>query len=904
MANVSLDVIIKAVWSGNNLDKGAAEVQKLTGATGQFGAAASLASVAGAAAFAAIGVSAVQFSQQSIEAFKSFESGMAEVFSLLPGITDTAMQEMVTDVQSFARENGKLTTEVVPALYQALSAGIPADNVFEFLDVANAAAVGGVTTMETAVDGLTSVVNAYGSDVLSVGEASDLMFRAVVDGKTTFEELSSSLYNVIPTAASLGLGFENITAALAAMTAAGTPTSVATTQMRQLLVELSKEGTKAAETFERVAGQSFRQFIANGGDLNQALSVMQSAADQSGVGLNDLFSSVEAGSAALSLSGSNAARFAEELERMGAAAGFTDAAAETMGQTLQRTFNDAASATEQLRLVLGEKLAPAIVPALEMATIAVDKLISALNSEQAQSFFDNFAGGMEYATGGFAARTQEMIDARARDADSMEEYIALVNDLQSISTELALVDVFDTDIKGDAFAQIRLGLSATTDDFYEYYDALEKLGEQSDFPVPNIGAAYKEFQRFREGQIAAAQATAESRLAAIEAKTATDDYAFALEEYQQALLGISNAEQQRQEFLSQSSTLTEYQIGQQEELTEQFARRTAVESGMYSGTEASVRAANLALERQIELEDQAAQAAEELAAQQREIAAASGDMFASVIESATSGTDPIGFFNESLNQLAESGAGVTANQQSVNQAIFDSANAAGASATELAILGGALGIYSEEAVDAALKTALIQAEIDRLTQLYLVGTLSVDEMKTSLSGFIAEIEAGVVAFPSGRVAIGEIGDTAMTAAGKIDEIAESAGVATTALLSIPSQVGVHVSYTSDPFPNVPGGTSQIPGGQPDIAFATGGWTGETGGIVHPNELVTPQSILAQGSQAVLDFAAKNVPGFKPSPTESSRSIVIQSGAITIYQYPGMSAESTASAIMDQIGRVR
>src|SRR5690554_3689738 len=95
---------------------------------------------------------------------------------------------------------GVVTKDVVPALYQSLSAGVPKDNVFEFLEVANKAAIGGIAKLETSVDGLSSVVNAYGSDVLDVGKASDLMFTAIRLGKTSFDELSSSLYNVIPTA--------------------------------------------------------------------------------------------------------------------------------------------------------------------------------------------------------------------------------------------------------------------------------------------------------------------------------------------------------------------------------------------------------------------------------------------------------------------------------------------------------------------------------------------------------------------------------------------------------------------------------------------------------------------------------------------------------------------------------
>jgi hypothetical protein len=111
--------------------------------------------------------------------FGGFEKGMNEVFTLLPGISGSAMDAMSDDVKSFATEFKVLPTDVVPALYQSLSAGVPSDNVFAFIETAQKLAKGGVTDLTTSVDGLSSVVNAYGSDVLSAEDASDKMFTTV-----------------------------------------------------------------------------------------------------------------------------------------------------------------------------------------------------------------------------------------------------------------------------------------------------------------------------------------------------------------------------------------------------------------------------------------------------------------------------------------------------------------------------------------------------------------------------------------------------------------------------------------------------------------------------------------------------------------------------------------------------
>ncbi len=287
-----------------------------------------------------------------------FEKQMAEVFTLLPDLSQEGMGQLTADTLEFSKELGVTTNQAVPALYQAISAGVPKDNVFDFLTVAQKAAVGGVTELETAVDGISSVINAYGTDVLSAGEASDLMFTAVKLGKTTFEELSKSLYNVIPTASALGVEFGDVTAAIAAMTAQGTPTSVATTQMRQLFVELSKEGSATSDVFKEIAGISFREFIAQGGNTQEALQLLEQYAKKSGVGINDLFSSVEAGNAALALTGKGTDVFTKDLEAMAAATGSTQAAYKTMDDTVARSMEKIKAELNALMIELGNEFLP------------------------------------------------------------------------------------------------------------------------------------------------------------------------------------------------------------------------------------------------------------------------------------------------------------------------------------------------------------------------------------------------------------------------------------------------------------------------------------------------------------------------------------------------------------------
>ena len=335
----------------------------------------------------------------SIKVAADIEKGMNEVFTLMPGISKEAMGKMTADVKDFSREFGVLPNETIPALYQAISAGVPSDNVFSFLETAQKAAVGGVTDLTTAVDGISSVVNAYGSEVISATQASDLMFTAVRLGKTDFQQLSSSLFNVIPTAAALGVEFGDVTAALAAMTAQGVPTSVATTQLRQMFVELSKEGTNTSKIFQDMAGVTFKDFIAAGGNTADALEILEKYAKDAGLGVNDLFGSVEAGAAALSLTGGNMDTFRGNLDEMAKSAGATEEAYNQMDQGVSRALERIKVEGMLLLADIGEKLIPVLEQLIPVVGRVVDAAVGLLD------WFSNLSEGTQnfiLALGGIA----------------------------------------------------------------------------------------------------------------------------------------------------------------------------------------------------------------------------------------------------------------------------------------------------------------------------------------------------------------------------------------------------------------------------------------------------------------------------------------------------------------------
>ena len=245
----------------------------------------------------------------SVKFATDFDESLRKV-GTIADTTVVSLEDLGAGTKALSKEIGIGASELNEALYQTLSATNDTGSALAYLEQGTKLAIGGFTDTTTAIDGATSVLNAYGqsgSDAFQ--KIADNMIMTQNLGKTTVGELASSLYNVIPTAAALGVSFDEVSAAMATITSQGTPTSVATTQLRQMFVELSKESSATSKTFEKLAGKNFTEFIKSGGSVADALALMEQEAVKNGISIKDMFGSVEAGNAALQLTGNGAEKF-------------------------------------------------------------------------------------------------------------------------------------------------------------------------------------------------------------------------------------------------------------------------------------------------------------------------------------------------------------------------------------------------------------------------------------------------------------------------------------------------------------------------------------------------------------------------------------------------------------------
>lgn len=258
------------------------------------------------------------------------------------GMVNTLLKVSRDELNKYGDEFERLSlrtdaskTEIANAAYQALSSGVGKGDLIGFLETASKTAIAGQATVEQSVGTITSIINAYKMEMSEAGKVADWLLTIQNEGVTTVRELGDQLGDVTSISAALGVSLNDVGGAIAQMTVNGNNTAKTITMLKSMLSELSKEGQTAADNFKKLSGQSFTEFIANGGTLQEAMIKMEEYAKKSNKSVVDLFSSVEAGSAALNLTGINAENFANKLEKVASSSGELETAYRTATDNIQ-----------------------------------------------------------------------------------------------------------------------------------------------------------------------------------------------------------------------------------------------------------------------------------------------------------------------------------------------------------------------------------------------------------------------------------------------------------------------------------------------------------------------------------------------------------------------------------------
>lgn len=239
------------------------------------------------------------------------------------------------EFERISLRTGASKTEIADAAYQALSSGVKSNELIKFLETASKTAIAGQATVEQSVGVVTSVINAYKMEMSEAGKVADWLLTIQNEGVTTVKELGEYLGDVTSISSSLGVSLNDLGGAIAQITQNGINTAKTVTRLKAMFTDLSKEGQEAADNFRKISGESFSDFIKNGGTLQEALEKMSDYAKKTDRSITDLFGGVDAGSAALNLTGENAEKFNEKLKKISSSSGELETAYRTATNNIQ-----------------------------------------------------------------------------------------------------------------------------------------------------------------------------------------------------------------------------------------------------------------------------------------------------------------------------------------------------------------------------------------------------------------------------------------------------------------------------------------------------------------------------------------------------------------------------------------
>lgn len=390
-------VVIETGLDSSGIEKGLGKLGGLV----KTGLSAAVGVIAGVStALVGAGIASVKFGSD-------FESSLAKASTLFGDVNVNA-DNLNSKILELSGSSGVAASEIGNSLYNALSAGIPVTEdmgtAMTYMEQCTKLAKAGFTDVDTVVTSTAKVLNAYKMDVDQTDKVHKILMQTQNKGITTVGELGASLAQVTPTAAAMNVSFEQVGAALATMTAQGTPTAQATTQLNSLFAELGKQGTVASKSLEKAtegtkyAGKGFSDLMAEGVPLNEVLDLMGVSAGMSDQSLIDMFGSIEAGKAALAMSGKNAEQYTTNLKEMSTQTDVVGDAYEKVSDTFAEKSKKMIENAKNLGIAVYRGMEAPLKQMAESGIDAISQLSSAFETgglqglvEEAGSIFADIA---------------------------------------------------------------------------------------------------------------------------------------------------------------------------------------------------------------------------------------------------------------------------------------------------------------------------------------------------------------------------------------------------------------------------------------------------------------------------------------------------------------------------------
>jgi len=307
------------------------------------------------------------FGLASLNASAHYGDAMQRIVGL-SGVAQDSVNQFSDEVLNLSRSVGRGPQELAEALFFITSSGIDAAHAMDVLKVSAEASAAGLGQTQVVADAITSAMNAYGPAVVDATRATDVLVATVREGKGEAADFAGVIGNVTAFASQLGVSFEDVGAALAAMTRLGTDAETSAIQLQQVFSALVKVSPASEKAFRSVglSSAALRKELRERG-LLATLQTLKTAFGGNEVAMAGAFREIRALRGVFSLIGNQAQTTAGIFDRMSHSAGSLETAFGAVKEDDLNRWRRFSATVDTLKIKLGGALSKPLTEAADDA---------------------------------------------------------------------------------------------------------------------------------------------------------------------------------------------------------------------------------------------------------------------------------------------------------------------------------------------------------------------------------------------------------------------------------------------------------------------------------------------------------------------------------------------------------
>ncbi len=300
------------------------------------------------AAFSKISKVVTQQIKQGVEVFKGYEFEMAKV-KAITGANEKEFRKLDKTAQQLGRSTFFTAQQVAALQLNFSKLGFTSAEVLKVQEAALTAATATGEDLARTATVIGSTVRGFGLDASEGARVADVMAASFTSSALTLEKFQTSMTKVSPVAKLLGMDLEETTAVMGVLTDAGIEASIAGTSLRNIFLKLGDPSSDLA--------RSIGFTVNSGEDMVREFRRMR----DEGINVEKMLEVVDVRQvAAISTMIEHIDKIEEQTEAFRNSTGAAQSMADIIQASLQGSILRFQSALDGLRIVLFEKVAPAL----------------------------------------------------------------------------------------------------------------------------------------------------------------------------------------------------------------------------------------------------------------------------------------------------------------------------------------------------------------------------------------------------------------------------------------------------------------------------------------------------------------------------------------------------------------